>query len=526
MNLPSWSAPAGCLLAALLVIGWNLAQGVRLSALPAAKPALRGLAGLSAFLLLPALAIALLASTAAGARVLGAFAWLWPVTSLGVLLAGVMTLAHGRGVWDRVILVLYDALAAWIAVTHWLQSAGVALAPWASAPGAAASTLVAGVLGDAAFPWGAVLVIPVMVPATPSPARMARAATTTVTVGVAALAAGILAIVPRTRASLVEAAQLVAPAPSGTRGALAVGLRLFGDLSSPPSAVVALRDVALADSLSVTVVHVALKRPDISNAALDSIARTLAPRRDSITLIVSLRLPVPFPRADTSAERARLAALERIARRLRPDVLVPADRVELAAAEASVPDVIRHYERVATRVQRINRRIVIALGTDASSESDSVAVEWVMSGSAPVSTIALAVRDHGVSPERFVGALAAVSRWASLGRRPPGTWLLGVPSAPTVTGERVQQHLVRYALAWATASPWVRGVVAGDASDVAGPVALRTAGGRRRLALAEVVAALRLQRDAAAGAATDASIAPTAPAPPDTSIRPSELSPP
>jgi hypothetical protein len=100
-----------------------------------------------------------------------------------------------------------------------------------------------------------------------------------------------------------------------------------------------------------------------------------------------------------------------------------------------------------------------------------------------------------MQPSRFVRALNALARWASLARVVPDVWILGVPTAPVVTGEVVQQRLVRHALQWGVAHPWVRGVIAGDAGDVTAPTGLRTATGRARRALAEVGGALRAQRD-------------------------------
>jgi hypothetical protein len=523
VTLPPWSAPIAGLIAALVVVGWNVAQGARLSVLPSAGPALRVLAGLSAFLLLPALAVALLSTTAPGARILGPLDWIWPATTICVLLAGTLTVARDRLTAASLIVLLFNALAAWIAVARWLQGAGMTLAPWAVSPVTAASTLAATVFGEAVFPWGAVLVIPALVPAKPGRGRASSVAWVTVTLCVAVLTTGVLAGLPRAHALLLAAERLALPAPAGAREPLAIGLRLFGALSSAPSGTVARRDIALADSLGVTAVHVALMRQDISNAALDSIARTLEPRRDSITLIVTLQLHTALPPPESVAERERLQALERIARRLRPDVLVPADRVAPDGAPASVQDIARHYELVAKQLRRINRRLVIALGTEAAEPADSMAVEWLMQGETPVAAIALAVRGEGADPQRFVDALAAISRWASLGRPSPDTWLLGVPTAPTVTGERVQRQLVRYALAWATARPWVRGVIAGDASDVSGAVALRTAGGRRRGALTDVASALRLQRDATLGSAAAAT---PAPSPADSTARPSNPPPP
>jgi hypothetical protein len=113
-----------------------------------------------------------------------------------------------------------------------------------------------------------------------------------------------------------------------------------------------------------------------------------------------------------------------------------------------------------------------------------------------------------------------------MAREVPDVWIVGVPSAPTITGEVVQQRLVRHALLWAAARPWVRGVIAGDASDITTPVGLRTASGRARRALVEVATALRARRDAPtapdpAVAADSTAGIPRVP-PPDTLVPPTQ----
>jgi hypothetical protein len=89
-----------------------------------------------------------------------------------------------------------------------------------------------------------------------------------------------------------------------------------------------------------------------------------------------------------------------------------------------------------------------------------------------------------------------MDRWVSLARVSPSVWLVGVPTAPAISGEMAQQRLVRRALLWGASRAWVRGVIAGDASDVLASTGLRTATGRARGALAEVGAALRALREA------------------------------
>ena len=77
----------------------------------------------------------------------------------------------------------------------------------------------------------------------------------------------------------------------------------------------------------------------------------------------------------------------------------------------------------------------------------------------------------------------------------PAVWVIGVPTSPSVAGEVAQQRLVRHALLWGASRTWVRGVIAGDASDALAGTGLRTPGGRSRRALTEIGAALRSLRD-------------------------------
>jgi hypothetical protein len=497
VTLPQWSLPAACTGAAVALVAWNLTQGVRLSSLPDASRPMRMLASLSAFLLLPSMLIAVLAPTAPGARVLGPLAWMWPMVTVGVLVAGVWSAGYRRApAFISLSLTLFNLFAAWVALARWLAGEGVSLPAWALAPGALVSSLAAEVYGDAHYPWAAALLMPALVPATPSRRRLARLARAVLIAGCAVFAIGIAAGTPRAFATLVALEALAPPeAPAAPRAALAIGLRCFGDLSGSPSAAAARRELALADSLGVSAVHVALRASGTGAAALDSVSRALAPRRDSVVLVVTLLLGGFRPGEGGSGEETRLEALDRVVRRLRPDVLVPAELIPAGRHAPALDAWVRHYDRVAEVARRADRRIVVALGTEARTDTDSAAVEWVMQRNAPVRAIALAVSDHGAHPERFLTALASISRWASFGLTPPDVWLLGVPTAPAVTGEVVQQRLVRYTLAWATARPWVRGVIAGEAGDITAPTALQTATGRRRRAVAEVAAALRAQRD-------------------------------
>ncbi len=483
---------------AAAIIGWNFSLGARLSTFQTAGRAFRTLSGLGAFLFLPALVIGLLAASAPGARVLGPLAWLWPLVTVALVVQAVWALSRGgASAFIAAPLVVFDALVAWVAVVRWVESVGVALPVWALAPGMAVSSLAAVAYGTAVFPWGAVLLMPVLVPAAPARWRATRAARTVMAAGCAAAVVATVLALPRAEAALLSTHALsTAPAEASVRSDFAVGVRLFGTLAGPPGSAMVRSEVPLADSLGVTALHVELAPSGTSAAALDSVARSIYTRRDSLVLVVTLTLDGSRAPLEGSDVQQRMAMIERVVRRLRPDVLVPAERVITGPLAPRLETWQDYYQRAAAAARRADRRVTVALATDASTATDSALAEWVLQGGSPVTAVALAVRDCGAEPSRFLDALNALARWASLSRVASDVWVLGVPTAPAVTGEIAQQQLVRHALAWGAARPWVRGIIAGDAGDITAPTGLRTATGRGRRALAEVGAALRAQRDA------------------------------
>lgn len=499
MTLPAWSIPAALGAWTAALIGWNLSVGAQLSALPGSSRMQRVVAGLAAFLCVPALAIALLAPGATGARVLGPLIWLWPVVTLGFAVQSLTAIARTRGsLLVAAALLLFNGVAAWTATTRWLAGEGIALPLWVLTPGMAVASVTASLAGAWAFAWGTVPVLPLLVPVTPAPQRLGRAVRVVLAVGCAAAVSATVLALPRAHEMLRATRALdTGVAEVSARSELAIGFTVFGPVIGSPSGALARADVALADSLGATAVGVTLV-DGVTTAALDSVARAVEPRRDSIALVVSLRLPSGDAARAVEGEQTD-ATIERIVRRVRPSVLLPAAPVSLGPPTRSLDEWKAFYRRAAAAAHRANRRVVIALATDASSPTDSALVDWVMRGQTPVGAVALTVGDAS-DPGRFADALNALARWASLARTVPDVWIVGVPAAPDLTGEVVQQQLVRHALLWGAAHSWVRGVIAGEASDIITASGLRTASGRARRALAEVATALRLQREATAAA--------------------------
>ncbi len=494
MAVPAWSVPAALATITACVVGWNLAHGARLAALPGGRTAFRTLSGLCAFLLLPAMVIGLLSPMAPGARLLGPLAWLAPVVAVGVAVQALWVLVGRRA---SVVIVLpiacLDVLVAWMIATRWIEGLGAELPAWALTPGMAVSTLAAATLGGGAFLWGAAAIVPALAPGALPRTRLGRGLRALLATG-CATGVAVTAVTSPAAYGAIETARTLDAAFVPARSDLAIGLRLFGVLTSAPSAGTARHDMAVADSLGVTAVHIEFSVEGATAAALDSVARSIEPRRDSMSLVVTLDLAerAQDGRMDDAAMRTRLAVIERIVRHLRPEVLVPAERVP---DDADIAWWQSYYTRAAAAARRLDRNVTVALGTDASTRVDSALVHWALQGDTPVDAVALVVRAPDRQPARYLAALAAMDRWASANQGTPAVWLLGVPTAPAVAGEVAQQHLVRHAMAWAASRAWVRGIIAGDASDEMTATGLRTATGRSRRALTEVSAALRALRD-------------------------------
>ena len=495
-----WGMPAAFAILGAALVGWNLALGARVSALPNAGRAFRVLTGLCAFLFVPAFVIGLLTPTAPGARVLEQLAWLWPVVVVAVAAQALWALLGGRAsVAVAFPIALFDLVVAWVAVARWLEGHGTLLPAWALAPGMAVSSTGVTVLGEGVFLWSAAVLVPLLVPAAPARTRLSGAWRAFVATGCVVALVLVGSEVPGAYGALTAVDALGAGAmPERARTDFAVGMRLFGTLSAAPPASVARHDITLADSLGVTALHLELRPEGATTIALDSMARSIAARRDSLVLVVTLDMQdggeQPL-RGDDAWMRERIALIERVVTRLRPNVLLPAEGVVPFSGAGTARWWQSYYERVARSTRRIDRNIFIALATDAGSPADSALCDWVMQDGSPVDAIALSVRAHSDTPARFEGALSSLARWVSMARAVPAVWLIGVPASPAVAGEVAQQRLVRHALLWGASRVWVRGVIAGDASDALAGTGFRTPGGRSRRALTEVGAALRSLRD-------------------------------
>lgn len=406
------------------VLLWDTFLAGRIARLRSVPRPFAGLTALCGLLLFPALFVYLAAASTLTARTVYSIAWLWPLTI--VLFAAQAVYATARQLVVPFLggpIAVYNVLLAAVAIARYATYAGVALPPPAQALTAAQASAMGLVAGSAALwaPWA--VAVPLLSPAYPGRWTISR----TVRVTVAAFAAAAAAV---TAAELVRGVGAVlsyrgyanAPLQERPAGDFLIGVRLFPDLTSdegPPP--LALRnDVALADSVGARAVMVVVDPAATRGQALDSLARSLDElRRDSVALIVALGYPPDAGRAfrrDREAyTRARLAEVERIARRIRPDYLLPADEPYGRGARALGRLPSRYwtgYIAEASRlVKAVNRRIKVGVSAADYSPADSALYAWAVARGSPVDAVGFAFFPSFRGAVSLEARLAAADRW-------------------------------------------------------------------------------------------------------------------
>src|SRR5205807_6961815 len=152
-------------------------------------------------------------------------------------------------------------------------------------------------------------------------------------------------------------------------------------------------DLALADTLDVDAIGVVVDPEAARGVALDSLARSIEQARaDSTVLIVALGYPKKgeeeFKQSRETYTIARLKDVDRIARRLKPDYLIPAvDPLEAGTRilrEESPGYWIDYFTRAARVAHYIYPRIKVAVPISSYGTRDSTLYAWAARPGAPV----------------------------------------------------------------------------------------------------------------------------------------------
>ena len=505
--------PLLSLIAAVLMLLWDVGLAGRLSRVAEAPRGWATLTAIAGLLLIPAALIRIVGSSLLDGRTVAALGWLWPLVLTLVAAQAVVTLARGLGARTIVApIVIYDAI---LAASAWIEYAagnGLSMpAPLHAIPTAAAGAM--GYLAGAAALWSPFAIAPPLL----APAYRARWAVNASVRGLIALYA--LAAVVAFASELPQAIRGVQSFSQWTLAPLRerppdtpllVGLQILPSLRGSPAPLALRFDTNLADSANVDVIALTVAPGGASARALDSLSRALDRyRADSTLLLVTIgwdiqeALRVRF--APTAWERERVQLVDQVMRRLRPDVLVPIADPNGLGVQIVGPRPARAWQSLLTQLAKtahaIRPRTKVLAEVATFDDRDSVMVSWATLAASGMDGVGYILEPGfrgGVSLEaRF----QAADRWRAVrAKRGPianNEWVTLAAGFPWTQGEQAQDRSIWGVLSWASARPTISAVIVGDAGDYDTRRGLRGPGGRLRQANSSLRRAIRGLSEAA-----------------------------
>ena len=519
--------PIGHLALTIVILAWNIALAGRISQVRKAPRAFAGITALCGFLVAPALALSVAASSAITGRTLVAVDWLWPVTAVLFAIQAVYALARRLvNTFVGLPIAVYDLIVAATIVFRYLASRGIEVPEPALILLAAQTDALTLVTGTAALTSPFFFNIPIISPAFPA----ARELTAGFRVVVAFLAAGWTTLIavglPRGQIA-IRTYQRYANVrlPERPAGDFRLGVKILPDLARPPSVRAIRSDLALLDTLGADAIHIVVVPEAATGAVLDSVARFVEPlrRADTTLLIVSLGYPgklIPPLRPLQLDVEARLRAVNQVVRRLRPDILIPAEDPYGAGARAfgllPVETWQEYLRRADSLSNRLRPRTRIGLSASSFGTRDSLLYAWAVRPDSPIDVIGFSLFPSRRGAETLDASMRAADRWIQTERPRKPHWVFNTGGRPLAPGEQSHARAVSGVLAWAAGRAEIRGLIVNGAGDYGSIVGLRTPTGRLRPAAVAVLRGKRaLEESAAPAGGVTASAAPATNAAPD-----------
>jgi hypothetical protein len=474
---------------AALVLLWDVVLAGQIAQLRKAPPTFRGITALAGLLIAPAVAIVIASASVLDGRAIHLVAWIWPATL--VIFAAQAVYATARRLVTAFLgvpIAIYDILLAGTAIARYGVYTGLHPTPPALAFSAAEANALGTVLGHSAHFSPLALLVPLLAPAYPAQWR-----STKVVRGVMALAAAVWGVmialeIPRGYMAVTSYRRYIGDRlRERPRGDFAVGVRILPDLGDAPAPLALRNDLALLDSIDAGAIAIVVDPARVRAAGLDSLGRAIdQARRDSVQLIVGIGYTLAererFRVDPARAMRERVAIVDRIARRLRPDILLPAvdPYTEGTRVLGPVPPQWwEEYLRLSARtVRQVNRRIRIGVAASSFTGPDSVLFAWAAAPGSPIDIAGFSLYPSYDGGAALDARMRVAERW--LRRSTKESWVFGAGGFPLVHGEASQERAVWGALAWATAHGRIKGLIVDGAADYDRMMGLRAPGGRLR----------------------------------------------
>lgn len=482
--------PAGTAFLAVggVIVAWDVVVAGQVGRTHLGAEWFRWISALAGLLIVPAVVVAVADGSLLTARITSGIAWLWPLT-LAMFAAQAIGAVAARLVAPAIALpvVAWNVTLALVAAGRLHADGGGEPPTWLATLGAAQAQALGLAIGDRALtsPWA--LLPPLMAPVYPARWR-GRVAVRVVVALVAAVGVGAMGQALRPAGAALRSYAHYAAQPLQERplGDFAIGVRILPTVRDAPGPHALRMDLGLVDSIGARAVLVVVD-PRARGPVLDSLARALDPyRRDSVAVIVAID---NVPRAhgiaadDRDALRDRLAFVDQLARRVRPQYLLP-EPPDGDDDGRSLDTRQELLARAAVMAHAVSGRIRIGLSLRPAVAADSALYVWATTGDSPVDAIGFAIATGFGGAATIDAQLTTAARWmraATAGRREH--WVWAATTAPVAHGNTNQAHALRGLLAWATSHPAVNGLIVFSAGDYDERTGLRSASGRLRPAV-------------------------------------------
>lgn len=491
------------------MVMWDIVVAGRVSQLRRAPRTFAAISAFAGLLIVPALLIAYASASILYGRAIQPVAWVWPVTT--VLFALQATYALSRRLVTPLFgvpIFVYNLIIAIVAMSRYANAHGFNPPDFGFALSAAQASALGFFFGAPALWASQYLMVPLMSPSLPARWRFSRVVRMGVAVSAAALAALVLVEMPNafeTNKSYTRYAK--AQLQEHPDGDFDIGLKIFPDLKGPVPPLALQRDMALADSLDIDAVSITINPEGAKLASLDSIARTVDDRRaDSTRIIISLGYPAGAARQfrDSPEEytKQRIADINRISRRLRPDILIPAVDPYGEGARALGAQPPEYWIDYLTRAARIahfvNRRIQIGVAASSYGKRDSTLYFWAAGRGSPVDIVGFSMMPGFDGATSLDTHMRIAQRWMrARPDRPKPHWVFSAGGYPVAHGEESQELALWGVMSWATTQPAIKGLIVSEAGDYDVLRGLSTASGRYRSSVAALKRAEKGLRETA-----------------------------
>ena len=482
------------------MIAWDILRAGRIAKLRRIPRGFQTITGIAGLLLVPALVVAYTAQSLLYGRAIVLVAWLWPFTAILFVVQTVYAL--GRRLVNPLLgfpLLVYNIVIATVAVTKFVITRGSSPMEFGLALNAAQASMLGTFFGTPAL-WNPIYIqVPLFAPSLPARWGFSRLARVALAGAAIAMTALVVVELPGAYAGIKSyAAHTNDRLQEHPEGDFRIGLKIFPDLRSGPPPVALRNDLALADTLDVDAISVVIDPEAARGVALDSLARSLElARSDSTLLIVTLGYPKKgaeeFKQSRETYTVARLKDIDRIARRLKPDYLIPAvDPLEEGTrilGEESPQYWIDYFTRAARVAHYIYPRIKVSVPISSYGTRDSTLYAWAARPGSPIDVVGFSLFAGFDGARSLDTHMRVAQRWMRQFPKPKEHWVFAAGGYPLVHGEMSQLRTIRGVLAWATAESAIKGLVVYEGGDYNSVRGLRAAGGRLRPATGEILKA-------------------------------------